>query len=131
MPELYNSGNVPYGSFVVALKKADGTAHGNVVCENINPTRPGKVTNRPDELAGPNGWVLVADQQTATATMQAATRATLCPELGYYFEENFQQDDTTTTERWVITNVGQVYENGGYWRVNVNLQLDPGKQNFA
>lgn len=131
MSVLYNAGNVPYGSRVVALKKKDGSARGNVVCENINLTRPGKVTNRPNELGEPNGWVLVKDQPTGTTVMQSLTATTLGPELGDYFEENFIQTDTTTTERWVITNVGQIFENTGYWKCNVNIQIDPDKHNYA
>jgi len=123
----YNSGNVPYGSRVEELFNPAGATQGNYITENINLTRPGKVLTRPDELGAPNGWVLTKDFPTGTAVVQVATSATVFPQLGWYFEDDFGSG----SERWVITNISQPFEMQGYFKMNVNLQLDPVKANSA
>ena len=108
------------------MKKANGSATDPTTfkLENITLNRPGRVINRPDHLGAPNGWVLEEDQETGSAVIQIAALDLTkdYPAIGWYFEEDFGATDSS--ERWVITNVGQVYDMNGYFKANIDLQLD-------
>ncbi len=132
MSQQFNSGNVPYGSFIVALKKLAGgtpsaTDPANWKLEDMNVTRPGRVIDRPDNLGAPNGWVLEEGQETGTAIIQIQVKdfSKDYPKIGMYFDINVGYGGAATgAERWVITNVGNAYPMSGYWKANINLQLD-------
>jgi len=74
IPYVYPSG-LPYGSRVVTFNfTAGGT--GASVLESFEPTEPTNELNRQNELGAPNGFVLIAEPITATATAQIASTST-------------------------------------------------------
>jgi len=74
IPYLYPA-SFPYGSRVVTFNfSAGGT--GAAILENFEYTEPTSEINRQTELGAPNGFVLVAEPITGTATAQLATTAT-------------------------------------------------------
>lgn len=62
----------PYGSRVVTFNfSAGGT--GSAILESFEQTEPTAEITRQNELGAPNGFVLIAEPRTATATAQLAT----------------------------------------------------------
>jgi hypothetical protein len=62
----------PYGSRTVTFNfNAGGT--GNVILEGFDLSEPTSEVSRQNELGAPNGFVLIAEPKTATATAQLAT----------------------------------------------------------
>jgi hypothetical protein len=123
MPAAYNDGAVPIGVFTVALKSGvgAGSAIGTYICESFNLTTPANVINRPNEIGGPNGWVAVSGQETATGVLQIAGATTETPKIGYWFDRAMDRSSATTS-KWVITNVSEAWETGGYAKVSCNFQ---------
>lgn len=89
--------------------------------ENINISRPTKKIQRPNELGAPNGWAIVSDQVTMTATVQIARSSnTDYPAPGQHFNDNFGYG----SERFVITDVNNVLAMADYYKANVTLWKD-------
>jgi hypothetical protein len=71
IPYLYPT-SFPYGSRVVTFNFAGGGT-GSAILESIEITEPTTEINRQNELGAPNGFVLIAEPRTGTATAQLAT----------------------------------------------------------
>lgn len=74
IPYVYPT-SFPYGSRVVTFNFSGGGT-GAAILENFEPTEPTTEISRQDQLGAPNGFVLIADPRTATATAQLATSST-------------------------------------------------------
>jgi len=120
----YVDGAIPFGVFTVDLKRGvgAGTAVVTCVCESFNLTKPGNVINRPNEIGGPNGWAVVAGQETATGVLQIATSTTETPKIGDWFSRIMDRKAASTAETWVITNTSEPFEMNGYAKVSCNFQ---------
>jgi hypothetical protein len=62
----------PYGSRVVTFNFSGGGT-GAAILESFESTEPTTEINRQNELGAPNGFALIAEPRTATATAQLAT----------------------------------------------------------
>ena len=118
MPEIYNDGALPHGSFVAVFSDAVSRK-----LENFNPQRPSKKINQSGVLGDPGRWAGVNDFNTATATVQEPTQTGGIPDnpvaLGMYFE----RDTGHGVERWVITDIGQRFQMGDYWKSECTFQM--------
>lgn len=123
----YNSENVPFGCFVVEVFTAAGVSLGNYKLENLSPTRPMKIVERPDEKGADNGWAGVRSFVTGNATLQIATSSTTWPSQGAYFSEDIGYG----AERYVITDITQPFSNTDYYKATISIRLDRSAQNFA
>ena len=74
IPYLYPT-SFPYGSRVVTFNFSGGGT-GSAILENFEHSEPTTEINRQNELGAPNGFVLIAEPMTATATAQLATSST-------------------------------------------------------
>lgn len=74
IPYLYPT-SFPYGARTVTFNFTGGGT-GNVILESFEVTEPTTEINRQNELGAPNGFVLISEPRTATATAQLATTAT-------------------------------------------------------
>lgn len=115
----YVDNQVPFGSRTELLMRA-GVSQGTYIFENINLKRPSKVIERPDEIGEPNGFVAVRGFQTGTAVVQIPTADSEFPRVGDYIEDTFS---TGAVERWVVTDVDEVYEMNSYYKTNISLRL--------
>jgi hypothetical protein len=71
IPYLYPT-SFPYGSRVVTFTFSGGGT-GAAILESFESTEPTTEINRQNELGAPNGFALIAEPRTATATAQLAT----------------------------------------------------------
>jgi hypothetical protein len=71
IPYVYPT-SFPYGSRVVTFSFSGGGT-GSAILESIEITEPTTEINRQNELGAPNGFVLIAEPRTGTATAQLAT----------------------------------------------------------
>lgn len=74
IPYLYPV-SFPYGSRVVTFNFVGGGT-GAAILESFEVSEPTSEVSRQDHLGAPNGFVLIAEPKTATATAQLATTAT-------------------------------------------------------
>ena len=125
---VFNDGGVPYGSFIADIKRGSSAAPTIIitagVVENFTPTRPGVVVNRPDQVGGPNGFVVGAiAQQTGSGVLQIPTATTESPKIGDWFQYIFDGKTGALPETWVIVNISEPREALGYWKQNISCQL--------
>ena len=119
----YNDGNIQYGSIIVTVygpPQPNGVSRGTYIVENIPFQRPTKVIERPDEIGGPNGFIVVNAQNTASATIQMGDNTTNRPQVGDWF--TYTADAIIGAERWVLTEVTDPREMQGYFKANVTLR---------
>jgi len=74
IPYLYPT-SFPYGSRVVTFNFSGGGT-GAAILESFEFTEPTNEIPRQNELGAPNGFALLAEPRTATATAQLATSST-------------------------------------------------------
>jgi len=99
IPYLYPS-NFPYGSRVVTFTfSAGGT--GAAILEAFEFSEPTAEISRQNELGAPNGFVLIAEPRTATATAQLATSSTTYVSRGDYLNTTIKNGTSIT---FVVTN---------------------------
>lgn len=131
--QVYVDNSVPFGSRIESIGTiaAGPTVSGGqtYVLENITLNYPTKEIRRPDQVGGPNGFVLVRDQPTGSAVIQVpmgsgAYNASTggwdgvpWPTLGQGFIDRF----LASSEVWIISSIGQPYEMNGYYKANINL----------
>lgn len=82
IPYLYPT-SFPYGSRVVTFTFSGGGT-GAVILESFEHTQPTFEIARQNELGAPNGFALVAEPMTATATAQLATTSATYISRGDY-----------------------------------------------
>lgn len=118
----YNDGGVPTGGFAIQLMRGQptGTLLGTYVLESFTPTRPSRLTERPDFDGGPNGFKAVNAQEKGSGVIQIATLATMFPQRGDWFQQT--ADPAITNEKWVIVDFSEPFEAGVYYKQNVTLQ---------
>lgn len=133
--QVFVDNAVPFGSRIesvgtlVAGSPPTVTGGQSYVFEDIRLSYPTKEIRRPDQIGGPNGFVLVKDQPTGTAVIQIPMGSGTYnsttggwdgvpwPALGSGFVDRF----LAANETWVISNVGPPFEMQGYYKANVNL----------
>ena len=133
--QMFVDNAVPFGSriesvgtFVAGSPPTVSSAQAYIF-ENITLSYPTKEVRRPDQVGGPNGFVIVRDQPTGSAIIQVPMGSgsynsstggwdgVPWPSLGSCFVDRF----LAANEVWVITSIGQPYEMQGYYKANVNL----------
>ena len=133
--QIFVDNSVPFGcrlevvGAVVAGTPPSVPSGQQYILENIILTYPTKEIRRPDQIGGPNGFVLVRDQPTGSATIQIPMGSGVYnsstggwdgvswPALGQGFVDRF----LATNEVWIIASIGQPHEMLGYYKANVNL----------
>jgi len=115
MAAIHNDGTVQYGSVELTIPTA-GVAY---IANRCEVTRPTKKIMRVDELGEPDGFVLVADFVTGSATLQLASGSTVYPQLGDVFTHTF--DSETGSESWVVSSTGQPLEAEGQKFITINF----------
>ncbi len=109
---LYNDNSVPFGSIIANIGGTD------YILESITVTLPTKFIERHDEKGGPNGWVAVRQNETASAVLQVPVEDAF-PALGDYFSQSL---GGSVASRWVIIDMGVPYEINSYRKVNITLR---------
>lgn len=99
IPYLYPSA-FPYGSRVVTFNFTGGGS-GSAILESFEPSNPTTEINRQDQLGAPNGFALIAEPRTATATAQLATTSSTYVSRGD--TAYFAPPDSATAITWVVT----------------------------
>src|ERR1035441_9448637 len=87
----YNDGNIQFGSLIVSIygpPQPNGSLRGVYILESIPFQRKSKVIERPDEIGGPNGFVVINAQHEATAVLQMGDTTTSRPQIGDRSEEH-------------------------------------------
>jgi hypothetical protein len=74
IPYLYPT-TFPYGARVVTFTYAGGGTGGHI-CEQFEVTENTTEVNRQDQSGAPNGFVLIAEPKSASATVQLAGSST-------------------------------------------------------
>lgn len=132
--QVFVDNSVPFGSRIetigtVAAGNPPTVTGTSFVLEDIRLNYPTKEIRRPDQIGGPNGFVLVRDQPTGTAVIQipmgsgtynAATGGwdgVPWPALGSGFVDRF----LAASETWIISSIGPPFEMQGYYKANINL----------
>lgn len=130
----YNDGAIPFGSRV-ELFCYGGTANpsyrGWYVLESIKPNRPSVTVQRPNQIGGPNGFAIVASQETLSAKAQLATQSTATVKIGDWFQDSLDPSSGTvvigapatsgTNETWVVDSASESFEMNGYWYQDLTL----------
>ena len=134
----YNDGAVPFGSryelFMTGIIAA--ATHIAWFClEFIKPGRPGVGANRPNPIGGPNGFFIVAGQESMTVKAQIGSggEATLVLTpipVGAFFQDSFSTGTPVTgkpstggtLETWVVESTSDSYEMNGYWYQDLTLK---------
>lgn len=97
MPDVFNDGNIPFGSQVVTI---NGTSY---VAEEIDFEEKSTAIYRRNEINVPNGGVYITDLIKGKMTLQLASDTTPIPENQSIVEMTFRDAPT----QFVITNVSQ------------------------
>ena len=105
MAAIYNDGNVPYGSRVFTF--ATG---GAMVAESFSVEQPTKVITVENESGEPIKQVIIADFETATATVQLPSGGAV-PVLG-----------DLGLSGYVVTSVSLPEEQGGIKKATVQFR---------
>lgn len=115
MAVIHNDGNVQYGSVIMTIPTS-GVAY---IANAAEVTRPSKKITRVDKLGEPDGFALVADFVTGSATLQLASGSTVYPQLGDSFTHTF--DAETGSETFVVSNTGQPLSAEGQKFISINF----------
>src|SRR2546429_8262030 len=95
MPQVFNDGNIPFGSQVVTI---NGTEY---VAEEIEFEEKSTAIYRRDEINVPNGGVYISDLVKGKMTLQLASNDTALPEG----ESNRTLTFRGAPTQFVITNL--------------------------
>lgn len=133
--QVFVDNSVPFGSRIEKVGTVTAGSPPSVpsgtsyVLESISLTYPTKEIRRPDQIGAPNGFVLVRDQPTGSATIQVPMGSgsynsstggwdgVPWPALGQGFVDNFLANN----EVWIISHIGEPFEMQGYYKAPVNL----------
>lgn len=115
MAVVHNDGTVQYGSAELTIPTS-GVAY---IANRCEVTRPTKKITRVDQLGEPNGFALVADFVTGSATLQLASGSTVYPQLGDVFTHTFDGD--IGSESFVVSNTGQPLEAEGQKFITISF----------
>lgn len=102
IPYVYPT-TFPYGSRVVTFTFSGGGT-GSAILESFEPTEGTFEINRQDQLGAPNGFVLISEPRTATATAQLATTSTTFVSRGDYTNVSIKNGTSVT---FVVTQASQ------------------------
>jgi hypothetical protein len=102
IPYVYPT-SFPYGSRVVTFSFSGGGS-ASVILEAFEPSEGTFEINRQNELGAPNGFVLIAEPRTATATAQLATTSTTYISRGDFAQISIKNGTSIT---FVVTQVSQ------------------------
>lgn len=117
IPYLYPS-TFPYGSRVVTFNfSAGGSA--SCILEAFEPSEGTFELNRQDQLGAPNGFVLISEPRTATATAQLATSSTTYISRGDYAQISIKNGTSLT---FVVTQASQPEGNREVKRQTLTLR---------
>jgi hypothetical protein len=121
--QVYNDGQIQFGSWIINLLIGPRSLGGNFsaprgtyIFENIRINRPVKLIKRPDELGGPNGFVMVTEYNEATCTIQLGSAGSSAQAIvnGDYFTNQF--NTLNGSESFALGNITEPYEMDGYWK---------------
>ena len=117
IPYVYPS-TFPYGSRVVTFTFSGGGT-GSAILESFEPTEGTFEINRQDQLGAPNGFVLISEPRTATATAQLATTSTTFVSRGDYTNVSIKNGTSVT---FVVTQASQPEGNREVKRQTITLR---------
>lgn len=92
---------------------------GTYILESITINRPTSKISRPDQIGGPNGFVLVNKEEDGSCVVQYASSSATWPKNGDWFQDTF--DANVGVEKFVFHDLGFPFEIGGYFKVNAKL----------
>lgn len=115
MTTTYVDNAVPFGSHVITIGGTD------YIFEDVSIKRPAKKITRPNQIGGPNGFVLVEDYVTGTSPVQITTSASDRLVIGTEFDNDFGNG----SEHWVIGEADEAHPMSNYWKQNVTFHLSP------
>lgn len=111
MANVYNDGNIPYGSQVVTLNAT------TYVAEDINFEDTTKTIDRADEIGNPNGAVYIKQKVTGTMTLQLATTSTAIPAVNDTVSLTYRGSAKT----FVVSKVGQPQKQDDIRKIQVEV----------
>jgi hypothetical protein len=117
IPYVYPT-SCPYGSRVVTFSFSGGGS-ASVILEAFEPSEGTFEINRQNELGAPNGFVLIAEPRTATATAQLATTSTTYISRGDFSQISIKNGTSIT---FVVTQVSQPEGNREVKRQTLSLR---------
>lgn len=120
IPYLYPS-TFPYGArSVTFIFRGVSAATASVILESVEVSEPTTEINRQNALGAPNGFVLISEPRTATATAQLATTAVTYIAVGD--TTAFIPPGATTAVTFVVTQVGNAEGNREVKKQSVTLR---------
>lgn len=117
IPYLYPS-TFPYGSRVVTFTFAVGGS-ASCILESFEPSEGTFEIARQNEVGAPNGFVLIAEPRTATATAQLATSSTTYISRGDYAQISIKNGTSVT---FVVTQASSPEANREVKRQTLTLR---------
>lgn len=117
IPYLYST-SFPYGSRVVTFNFSGGGT-GAAILESFEQSEPTAEISRQTELGAPNGFVLVAEPRTATATAQLATTSSTYVARGDTVSISIKNGTAVT---FVVTQVSDPEGNREAKKQNLSLR---------
>jgi hypothetical protein len=124
----YNSKSVPGGGFIVQIYRDQNNPMllGTYIVETVNPTASDVMVKRPNELGGRNGFRIAEGDREGSVTIQLALATTPTTKSGDFFTLSTRVDTNGVpiNERFVLHNVGEIYEMNGYARQNASVIVD-------
>jgi len=129
MSNDYNDGQVPGNSFAADINRG-GTGSPTVIIagaifETFTPNRPGKKSNRPNQFSGPNGFLVTAEQESASGVFQIPTTGSATPKIGDWFQVTLDRGTgglAGALETWTITDMSDPQNMGEYAKCNASFQ---------
>lgn len=133
---VFADGAIPQGGryeqFFFGTIQTGGTQRGWYACETINPRRPALDVARPNPIGGPNGFSLVAQNDTMTIRAQVFSQSTPTLKRGDWFQDDFDPSTGTVNigqpttggvnEYFVVVDTSDRYDLGAYWAQDVTLK---------
>ena len=120
IPYLYPT-TFPYGSrSVTFIFRGVAAATASVILENVEVMESTAEVNRQNALGAPNGFALISEPRTATATAQLATTAVTYIATGD--TTAFIPPGGTTAVTFVVTQVGNAEGNRDVKKQSVTLR---------
>ncbi len=110
LPYVTTAGGLPYGSRILMI---NGVAY---IADNFNITRPTQQLSRKSQIGAPNGFRLLADRKTATASLQLEVDSTAIPGRGLEFDGEAADE----VAKWVIIEVSPAEVSDGLKTVAIS-----------
>lgn len=117
IPYLYPT-SFPYGSRVVTFNFSGGGT-GAAILESFEPSEGTNEISRQDQLGAPNGFVLIAEPRTASATAQLATTSSTYVSRGDTTSISIKNGTAVT---WVVTQVSDPEESRAAKKQSLTLR---------